>query len=122
MSTVRMVTTAAGPGGTYLAGSIAVVEDAVAAAWIAGGYALPLKTAAGPPARVIADPGANIPGVVEERAEAADPGKQVGGFEGEPETAPAAVSETGEDPSSAEEVKPSTPRRRGGRGGGTTPG
>lgn len=36
---VRMLTTAAGPRGTFLRGTIAGVDDETALAWIAGGYA-----------------------------------------------------------------------------------
>lgn len=46
---IRMNTTAAGPEGTYLAGQVVVVDVATAAAWISGGYALPVGEDAGGP-------------------------------------------------------------------------
>lgn len=40
MRKVQMRTTAAGPAGTFMAGRVYLVEDELAATWIAGGYAV----------------------------------------------------------------------------------
>lgn len=83
MRTVRMNNTAAGPDGTFIAGSLATVPDATAQAWVEGGYAVYADPS---PAPVLAA------AVIEDRPDEADEGEALGGFEpeGEPSPAPAA--------------------------------
>lgn len=56
---VRMLATASGPKGTYLAGQTARVDAATAAAWVAGGYAVyasPRQTATMPAGETAVQP------------------------------------------------------------------
>lgn len=45
---IRMITTAAGPAGTFLAGQVADVDPKLGEAWVAGGFAVPEGAPASP--------------------------------------------------------------------------